>query len=52
MIFQLLLYICAMRHISINSLREYWEIHPETQQLPLSEWYLKVSKAEREVSNI
>ena len=39
-----------MRIIAINSLREYWEKHPETQQ-PLSEWYLKVSRAEWESFN-
>lgn len=36
-----------MRIISINTLRDYWEKHPDSQQ-PLSEWYLKVSKAEWE----
>ena len=39
-----------MRIIAINTLREYWEKHPETQQ-PLSEWYLKVSRAEWESFN-
>ena len=34
-----------MRVIAISTLREFWEVHPETQQ-PLSEWYLKVSKAD------
>mgnify|MGYP003314779170 CR=1 FL=1 len=36
-----------MRIIAINSLREYWEKHPEIQQ-PLSEWYLKASRMEWE----
>lgn len=34
-----------MRVIAISTLREFWEVHPETQQ-PLSEWHLKVSKAD------
>lgn len=33
-----------MRIISVNKLREYWEIHPDTR-IPLSEWYIKVGKA-------
>ena len=33
-----------MRIISVNTLREYWSIHPDTR-IPLSEWYLKVSRA-------
>ena len=33
-----------MRIIAINTLREYWMTHPDTQQ-PLSEWYVKVSRA-------
>jgi len=33
-----------MRIIAINTLREYWMTHPDTQQ-PLSEWYVKVSHA-------
>lgn len=34
-----------MRIISISALREYWEKHPDTK-VPLSEWYLKVERAE------
>ena len=34
-----------MRIISINMLKEYWEKHPDTR-VPLSEWYLKVKKAQ------
>lgn len=39
-----------MRIISINTLRECWEKHPETRQ-PLCEWYLKVSRANWESFN-
>lgn len=34
-----------MRIISISALREYWEKHPDTK-VPLSEWYLKVERAD------
>lgn len=34
-----------MRIISISTLRDYWEVHPDTK-VPLSEWYLKVERAE------
>lgn len=34
-----------MRIISISALMEYWEKHPDTK-VPLSEWYLKVERAE------
>lgn len=36
-----------MRVISISTLRDYWEVHPDTK-VPLSEWYLKVERAEWE----
>lgn len=39
-----------MRVIAINTLREYWEKHPEAM-LPLSEWYVKVCQAEWESFN-
>lgn len=39
-----------MRVIAINTLREYWEKHPEAM-LPLSEWYVKVRQAEWESFN-
>lgn len=34
-----------MRVIAINALCEYWGKHPDAQQ-PLSEWYVKVCRAE------
>ena len=34
-----------MRIISVSTLREYWEKHPDSKQ-PLSEWYVKVERAE------
>ena len=36
-----------MRIIAIRTLKDYWEKHPETQQ-PLSEWYVKVERAQWE----
>ena len=36
-----------MRIIAIGTLKDYWEKHPETQQ-PLSEWYVKVERAQWE----
>jgi len=41
------LYLCAMRIISISTLKEYWEKYPETR-IPLSEWYFKVGRAQWE----
>ena len=34
-----------MRVISISTLRDYWEVHPETR-IALSEWYVKVCDAD------
>ena len=36
-----------MRIIAVSTLKDYWEKHPETQQ-PLTEWYLKVGRAQWE----
>lgn len=37
-------YICGMRIIALNTLKNYWTKHPDTR-LPLCEWYEKVIKA-------
>lgn len=34
-----------MRIISVSTLKEYWERHPDSKQ-PLSEWYVKVERSE------
>ena len=36
-----------MRIIAVSTLKDYWEKHPETR-LPLTEWYLKVGRAQWE----
>lgn len=36
-----------MRIISVSTLKEYWEKHPDSKQ-PLSEWYVKVERAKWE----
>lgn len=33
-----------MRVISISTLREFWEMHPDAE-LPLKEWYVRVCRA-------
>ena len=38
-----MLYICDMRIISIQKLKEYWEIHNDAE-IPLREWYSKVER--------
>lgn len=39
-----------MRIIAISTLKDYWEQHADTK-VPLSEWYLKVDRAEWESFN-
>ena len=39
------LYICDMRIISIQKLKEYWETHKDAE-ITLREWYAKVEKAQ------
>jgi Uncharacterized protein conserved in bacteria len=36
-----------MRIIAVSTLKEYWERHPDSRQ-PLSEWYVKVGRAQWE----
>lgn len=36
-----------MRIIAISTLKEFWEKHPDAKQ-PLSEWYVKVERAQWE----